>query len=73
MTSKAGPGEAGAGEGQEAKRPKRLHEAPAAAPKDEQGRRKSAGKGRLERPAGRGKQRGRGGDHRKQDAHGLFP
>ncbi|MFV0275770.1 MAG: translation initiation factor IF-2, partial [Parahaliea sp.] len=37
------------------KRPKRLHEVPQ--PKEEQ-RRKSAGRGRLERPAGRGKQRG---------------
>ncbi|TXS96474.1 translation initiation factor IF-2 [Parahaliea maris] len=46
----------------DAKRPKRLHDAPqpgagAAAQKEDQ-RRKSAGKGRLERPAGRGKQRG---------------
>ncbi len=45
----------------DARRPKRLHEAPTtAAQRDEQARRKSAGKGRLDRhtPAGRGKQRG---------------
>ncbi|WP_116366290.1 translation initiation factor IF-2 [Parahaliea mediterranea] len=45
----------------EAKRPKRLHDAPspdASTRSNEEQRRKSAGKGRLERPPGRGKQRG---------------